>query len=254
MDRREDVEPNPPPARSTSPAPTTPTAAPGQQVPTRSTRATTTATATSWKSPRRATRPPPSSPGTCCWSAATRPRTTPTYFSGFPADQVSADLLPGQRGLRLGRQPVDLHRRRRPEHPRNDGLFKVTLDGAERGKVEQFLAVPRRRRNLRPDHPRRRALVFVAVQHPGEDGSLRRAALLLPGLRPGRPPPKRGDAASRVRPWSRSSAATAEALTLPPGLRQSNAGSDRAHVGARDGRDLTPRCFWRRGSAGVWPN
>ena len=54
------------PARSTSPAPTTRTAArPARKAPPRSTRATPTATATSWKSPRPATRPPRSSPGTC---------------------------------------------------------------------------------------------------------------------------------------------------------------------------------------------
>jgi hypothetical protein len=54
-----------------------------------------------------------------------------------------------------------------------DALHRVTLEGRERGKVEQFLAVPREAETCGPViHDRDgRGSVFVAVQHPGEEGS-----------------------------------------------------------------------------------
>ena len=67
-----------------------------------------------------------------------------------------------------------------------DGLFKVTLDGAERGRVEQFLAVPRDAETCGPIIHDEERTVFVSVQHPGEDGTFDAPAVLLPGLRPGR--------------------------------------------------------------------
>ena len=55
----------------------------------------------------------------------------------------------------------------------DDGLFKVTLSGEERGRVQQFLAVPTGAETCGPViHDRDgRGSVFVAVQHPGEDGT-----------------------------------------------------------------------------------
>jgi hypothetical protein len=53
----------------------------------------------------------------------------------------------------------------------NDGLFKVTLDGAERGKVEQFLSVPRDAETCGPVIHDDERMVFVSVQHPGEEGT-----------------------------------------------------------------------------------
>lgn len=50
----------------------------------------------------------------------------------------------------------------------NDGLFAVAIEGAERGKVKQFLSVPRGAEqasaNVLPDN----LSVVVSVQHPGE--------------------------------------------------------------------------------------
>ena len=97
-----------------------------------------------------------------------------TYFSGFPADQVSPISCPdnlafdsvGNLWISTDGAPSGIGQA--------DGLFKVTLDGAERGKVEQFLAVPARRRNLRPDHPRRRAHRFRLRAAPGRGRHLRR--------------------------------------------------------------------------------
>jgi hypothetical protein len=56
----------------------------------------------------------------------------------------------------------------------SDGLFKVPLAGPERGHVQQFLAVPAGAETCGPvihDRDGRGGMVFVAVQHPGEDGT-----------------------------------------------------------------------------------
>jgi secreted PhoX family phosphatase len=52
-----------------------------------------------------------------------------------------------------------------------DGLFLVPLTGRERGHVEQFLAVPEGAETTGPVIHDRDGSVFVAVQHPGEDGT-----------------------------------------------------------------------------------
>lgn len=54
---------------------------------------------------------------------------------------------------------------------KNDGLFKVPVAGPERGRVQQFLAVPTDAETCGPVIHDRDGSVFVAVQHPGEDGS-----------------------------------------------------------------------------------
>ncbi|WP_426979149.1 PhoX family protein [Pseudarthrobacter sp. O4] len=94
-----------------------------------------------------------------------------TYFSGFPADQVSPISCPdnlafdsvGNLWISTDGAPSGIGKA--------DGLFKVTLDGAERGKVEQFLAVPRDGETCGPIIHDEERTVFVSVQHPGEDGS-----------------------------------------------------------------------------------
>ncbi len=52
-----------------------------------------------------------------------------------------------------------------------DGLFKVPVAGPERGRVQQFLAVPAGAETCGPVIHDRDGSVFVAVQHPGEDGT-----------------------------------------------------------------------------------
>ena len=94
-----------------------------------------------------------------------------TYFSGFPADKVSPISCPdnlafdsvGNLWISTDGAPSGIGKA--------DGLFKVTLDGAERGKVEQFLAVPRDAETCGPIIHDDERSVFVSVQHPGEDGS-----------------------------------------------------------------------------------
>jgi secreted PhoX family phosphatase len=94
-----------------------------------------------------------------------------TYFSGFPADKVSPISCPdnlafdsvGNVWISTDGAPSGIGRA--------DGLFKVTLEGAERGKVEQFLAVPRDAETCGPIIHDEERSVFVSVQHPGEDGT-----------------------------------------------------------------------------------
>lgn len=53
----------------------------------------------------------------------------------------------------------------------NDGLFKVPVAGPERGRVQQFLAVPTEAETCGPVIHDKDGSVFVAVQHPGENGT-----------------------------------------------------------------------------------
>ncbi|MDJ0455922.1 PhoX family phosphatase [Arthrobacter sp. NQ7] len=94
-----------------------------------------------------------------------------TYFSGYPADKVSPISCPdnvafdsvGNLWISTDGAPSGIGY--------NDGLFKVTLDGAERGKVEQFLSVPRDAETCGPVIRDDERTVFVSVQHPGEEGT-----------------------------------------------------------------------------------
>ncbi|HKU31173.1 PhoX family protein [Arthrobacter sp. NyZ413] len=94
-----------------------------------------------------------------------------TYFSGFPADKVSPISCPdnvafdsvGNMWIATDGAPSSIGYA--------DGLFKVTLEGSDRGKVEQFLAVPRDAETCGPIVHDDERTVFVAVQHPGEEGT-----------------------------------------------------------------------------------
>jgi uncharacterized protein len=98
-------------------------------------------------------------------------KNTSTYFSGFPADKVSPISCPdnvafdsvGNMWISTDGAPSSIFYA--------DGLFKVTLEGAERGRVEQFLAVPREAETCGPIIHDDERTVFVSVQHPGENGS-----------------------------------------------------------------------------------
>lgn len=93
------------------------------------------------------------------------------YFSGFPQEQVSPISCPdnlafdsvGNLWISTDGAPDGIGY--------NDGLFKVALDGADRGKVEQFLSVPREAETCGPVIRDADQHVFVSVQHPGEDGA-----------------------------------------------------------------------------------
>ena len=103
-----------------------------------------------------------------------------TYFSGFPSDQVSPISCPdnlafdsqGNLWISTDGQPSTIGY--------NDGLFRVALDGPERGKVEQFLSVPRDAETCGPVIHDDERHVFVSVQHPGEEGTFEAPNSLFP--------------------------------------------------------------------------
>jgi secreted PhoX family phosphatase len=121
-------------------------------------------------------------------------RNTSTYFSGFPADKVSPISCPdnvafdsvGNLWISTDGAPSSIGYA--------DGLFKVTLDGAERGKVEQFLAVPREAETCGPIIHDEERTVFVAVQHPGEEGSFADQHSYFPDYVEAGTTPERGQA------------------------------------------------------------
>lgn len=107
-----------------------------------------------------------------------------TYFSGYPVDKVSPISCPdnvafdsvGNLWISTDGAPSGIGY--------NDGLFKVTLDGAERGKVEQFLSVPRDAETCGPVIHDDERMVFVSVQHPGEEGTFEAPHSFFPDFVP----------------------------------------------------------------------
>ncbi|MFC7496053.1 MULTISPECIES: PhoX family protein [unclassified Nocardioides] len=98
------------------------------------------------------------------------PATAGTYFGGWTGavspiscpDNVAFDSE-GNLWISTDGQPSALKLA--------DGLFKVPVSGRERGHVQQFLAVPAGAETCGPVIHDRDGSVFVAVQHPGEEGS-----------------------------------------------------------------------------------
>lgn len=117
-----------------------------------------------------------------------------TYFSGFPVDKVSPISCPdnlafdsvGNLWISTDGAPSGMGSA--------DGLFKVTLDGKERGRVEQFLAVPREAETCGPIVHDDEGSVFVAVQHPGENGSFAAQTSYFPDYVREGAKPKQGQA------------------------------------------------------------
>jgi len=73
-----------------------------------------------------------------------------------------------------------------------DGLFKVPLEGRQRGHVQQFLAVPIDAETCGPVVHDTDDSVFVAVQHPGEDGSWAEQRSYFPDFVPAGHRPRKG--------------------------------------------------------------
>lgn len=94
-----------------------------------------------------------------------------TFFGGFPVDQVSPISCPdnlafdahGNLWISTDGAPNGIGY--------NDGLFRVTLEGENRGYVEQFLSVPQDAETCGPVIRDRDFTAFVSVQHPGENGT-----------------------------------------------------------------------------------
>ncbi|WP_434617819.1 PhoX family protein [Arthrobacter sp. A5] len=93
------------------------------------------------------------------------------YFAGYPQDKVSPISCPdnvafdaaGNLWISTDGAPSAIGY--------NDGLFKVMLEGTERGRVQQFLSVPRDAETCGPVVHDDEGMVYVAVQHPGEEGT-----------------------------------------------------------------------------------
>jgi secreted PhoX family phosphatase len=156
-------------------------------------------------------------------------RNPATYFGGYPKDKVSPISCPdnvafdsqGNLWISTDGQPGTVGF--------NDGLFKVGLEGAERGRVEQFLAVPRDAETCGPIIHDQEGTVFVAVQHPGEDGSWTDQRSFFPEARPAR---------ARQRfpgpPWCRSTAPR-RPRRIPGRGRTPSCEGVRPHPGGRMG-------------------
>lgn len=116
-----------------------------------------------------------------------------TYFAGFPADKVSPISCPdnlafdesGNLWIATDGQPGTIGY--------CDGLFKVPLEGPERGRVQQFLAVPREAETCGPVVDEAESMVYVAVQHPGEDGSFADQRSRFPDYLPAGAPTRAGE-------------------------------------------------------------
>ena len=96
--------------------------------------------------------------------------TAGTYFGGYTGpvspiacpDNLAFDSV-GNLWISTDGQPSAL--------AHSDGLYKVPVAGPERGRVQQFLAVPSGAETCGPVIHDRDGSVFAAVQHPGEEGT-----------------------------------------------------------------------------------
>ncbi|RLY94339.1 PhoX family phosphatase [Kocuria tytonicola] len=103
-----------------------------------------------------------------------------TYFGGFPKEKVSPISCPdnvafdksGNLWISTDGAPSKIGY--------NDGLFKVTLNGSERGRVQQFLSVPQDAETCGPVVHDTEGMVYISVQHPGEDGSFEQPRSYFP--------------------------------------------------------------------------
>lgn len=116
-----------------------------------------------------------------------------TYFSGFPVDQVSPISCPdnlafdtqGNLWISTDGAPGVIGY--------NDGLFKVGLEGSNRGNVQQFASMPRDAETCGPIIHDDESMVYVAVQHPGEDGTYGAHTSHFPDYVAAGATPKRGE-------------------------------------------------------------
>ena len=98
------------------------------------------------------------------------PEAPETYFAGFDKARVSPISCPDNVAFdAVGNLWISTDGNVLGSH---DGLFRVPVAGPERGRVEQFLTVPRGAETCGPLVSEDQRSVFIAVQHPGEtDGA-----------------------------------------------------------------------------------
>ena len=111
------------------------------------------------------------------------PESAGTYFGGYAGpvspiscpDNVAFDAA-GDLWISTDGQPGTIGM--------DDALHRVTLAGAQRGRVEQFLAVPRDAETCGPVIHSQDEMVYVCVQHPGEEGTWGAPRSLFPDYLP----------------------------------------------------------------------
>ena len=103
--------------------------------------------------------------------AASARRLEAAYFAGFPVDPVSPISCPDNVAFDSEGNPWISTDGASSPMGRCDGLFKVPLTGRERGHVQQFLSVPTGAETCGPIIDDKDGIVYVAVQHPGENGT-----------------------------------------------------------------------------------
>jgi secreted PhoX family phosphatase len=95
------------------------------------------------------------------------PTAPETYFAGFPKDQVSQISCPDNVAFdEVGNLWISTDG---AVLGGNDGLFRVPVEGAKRGQVQQFLTVPTAAETCGPLVNNDDKSIWVAVQHPGEE-------------------------------------------------------------------------------------
>ena len=127
-------------------------------------------------------------------------KSSSAYFSGYPKEKVSPISCPdnlafdsqGNLWISTDGQPGKIGY--------GDALHKVTLEGRNRGRVEQFLAVPTDAETCGPVIHDRDNSVFVAVQHPGENGDWGAHTSYFPDFLPASGPLQVGDDVAVPRP------------------------------------------------------
>lgn len=98
------------------------------------------------------------------------PQAPETYFGGYDKTKVSMISCPDNVAFdAVGNLWISTDGAKLGSH---DGLFRVPVDGPERGNVQQFLTVPVGAETCGPLITEDQLSVFIAVQHPGEtDGA-----------------------------------------------------------------------------------
>ena len=98
------------------------------------------------------------------------PNDPATYFAGFPKDQVSPISCPDNVAFDpYGNLWISTDGNQLGSH---DGLFGVATRGERRGELKQFLTVPAGAETCGPLITEDQKTVFLAPQHPGENGTV----------------------------------------------------------------------------------
>jgi hypothetical protein len=116
-----------------------------------------------------------------------RPEDPSTYFAGYPKDRVSPIGAPDN--VVFDRDGVLWVATDGQENAigLNDGLFALPAEGPERGYLRQFLSVPNGAELCGPEFTPDDRTLFIAIQHPGEGGTVERPISSWPDGREPRP-------------------------------------------------------------------